>query len=52
MLDEDEESDGGIGELEGHSAGRIILAGISAPTTASLGTASKHTHTLAVLHRL
>lgn len=36
-LDEDEESDGGTGELEGHSAGRIILAGIRAPTTASLG---------------
>lgn len=36
-LDEDEESDGGTGELEGHSAGRIMLAGIRAPTTASLG---------------
>lgn len=39
-LDDDEESDGGTGELEGHSAGRIMLAGIRAPTTASLG---KHT---------
>ena len=39
-LDEDEESEGGTGELEGHSVGRIILAGIRAPTTASLG---KHT---------
>lgn len=36
-LDEHEESDGGTGELEGHSAGRIMLAGIRAPTTASLG---------------
>lgn len=36
-VDEDEESDGGTGELEGHSAGRIMLAGIRAPTTASLG---------------
>lgn len=36
-LDEDEESSGGTGELEGHSDGRIILAGIRAPTTASLG---------------
>lgn len=36
-LDEDEESSGGTGELEGHSAGTIILAGISASTTASLG---------------
>lgn len=35
-LDEDEESDGGIGEEEGHSVGRIMLAGMSAPTTASL----------------
>lgn len=34
--DEDEESNGGTGELEGHSAGRIMLAGIRAPTTASL----------------
>lgn len=40
-VDEDDESDGGTGELEGHSAGRIMLAGISAPTTASL---RKHTH--------
>lgn len=37
MLDEDEESNGGTGELDGHSAGRIMLAGIKAPTTESLG---------------
>jgi len=29
-------SDGGAGDEEGHSTGAIILAGISAPTTASL----------------
>lgn len=39
-LDEEEESDRGTGELAGHSAGRIMLAGIRAPTTASL---RKHT---------
>lgn len=29
-------SDGGAGDEEGHSTGAIILAGINAPTTASL----------------
>lgn len=41
-LDEHEESNGGTGEAEGHSAGRIMLAGIRAPTTASLGKHTKH----------
>lgn len=35
-LEEDEDSDGGTGELDGRSAGKIMLAGISASTTASL----------------
>ena len=39
-LDEDEESEGGTGELEGHSNGIIMQAGIRASTTASL---QKHT---------
>lgn len=34
-LEADEQSEGGTGELEGHSRG-IIKAGINAPTTASL----------------
>lgn len=40
--DEEEESNGGMGELAGHSAGRIMLAGISAPTTASLWKITSH----------
>lgn len=36
-VEDEEESDGGIGELAGHSAGRIMQAGIRAPATASLG---------------
>lgn len=35
-LEEDEDSDGGTGELDGRSAGKIMLAGIRASTTASL----------------
>lgn len=35
-LEEDEDSDGGRGELDGRSAGKIMLAGINASTTASL----------------
>jgi len=42
-LEEDEESDGGPGELAGTSAGRIMLAGIRAPATASLKT-HKYSH--------
>lgn len=37
-LETDEQSEGGTGELDGHSTG-IMQAGIRAPTTASL-----HTH--------
>lgn len=36
-LEEDDDSEGGTGELDGRSAGRIMLAGIRASTTASLG---------------
>ena len=36
MPDEEEVSEGGTGELEGHSMGSIMQAGIRAPTTASL----------------
>lgn len=42
MQEDEEESSGGMGELEGHSAGRIMLAGIRAPTTASLRATTPH----------